>query len=134
MIKHAERLNPGEAPAAGKGGLLAAAKSARDARRQRDQIFGRDLLADPCWDLLLDLFIAREEDRRMSIASACLSAPVSADTALRCISHLTDVGLVAGLAGPDESGSRYLVPTDRAAAKLTLYLTRLEQGRETSAA
>jgi hypothetical protein len=114
--------------------LLFAARDARDTRRQRDLIFGRDLLADPSWDLLLDIFIASQEGRRMSVASACLGAPVPAGTALRCIAHLTDAGLVRREADSGDPRNFYLVPTEHAVAKLVRFFTRLEQVAEKSAA
>jgi hypothetical protein len=132
MIGH--RPGRGDRRTAGNAGLAAAARDARDALRKRDQVFERDLLADPAWDMLLDMFIAVEEGRRLSVASACMSAPVPTDTALRCIAHLTQVGLVGRRSDPDEPGTVYLAPTERAIGKLTLFFTRPGRGEERSAA
>jgi hypothetical protein len=118
----------------GPADMLAAARNARDARRRRDNIFGRDLLADPSWDLLLDLFIAHGEGRRMSVASACLGAPAPAGTALRCIAHLADVGLVDRVPDSEDPRGLYLIPTERAVAKLIQFFTRLERDAEKNAA
>jgi hypothetical protein len=114
--------------------LLAAARAARDARRRREQVFGDELLAEPCWDLLLDLFIAAQEGKRLSITAACLALPVPRGTAQRCIAHLADVGLISRETGPGDHGVLYLAPTDRAVAKLTLLLSRPDRDEEMNAA
>jgi hypothetical protein len=105
------------------GDLLAAARRAREARRLREQVFGGELLAEPCWDLLLDLFIAAQEGKRLSITAACLALPVPRGTAQRCIAHLADVGLISRETEPGDHGVLYLAPTERAVAKLTLLLS-----------
>jgi hypothetical protein len=127
-------LAAGDREPAESSGLLAAVRNARDIRRRHERIFGQDLLADPGWDLLLDLFIAEAEGRRLSIAAACLAAPVPTGTALRCIAHLADVGLIDRTADPGDHGLFYLVPTGEAAAKLALFLTPPAPDAEKSAA
>lgn len=116
------------------GDLLGCARAAREARRRSKQIFGDELLAEPCWDLLLDLFIAAQEGKRLSIAAACLALPVPRGTAQRCIAHLADVGLICRESEPGDQGVIYLAPTNRAVAKLTLLLTRPDRDPEMSAA
>lgn len=118
----------------GTGSLVEAASAERDTRRQRSLIFGTDLPSDPCWDLLLDLFIASAKGRRMSVAAACLAAPVPEGTALRCIAHLVDVGLVVQAAEPGGPAAPYLVPTAHAVTKLTDFFACLETDAEKSAA
>ncbi|MEO7544337.1 MAG: MarR family winged helix-turn-helix transcriptional regulator [Novosphingobium sp.] len=58
-------------------------------RRRRDKIFGSEaLFGEPAWDILLDLFIAAKENRRVSVMSACIGAAVPSTTALRWITAL----------------------------------------------
>lgn len=64
-----------------------------EGRRRRSQLFP-DLLADPAWDILLDLFLARLEDRRCSIAATCIAAAAPPSTALRWLNRLEVAGLV----------------------------------------
>lgn len=52
------------------------------ARRARDDVFGKDLFADPAWDILLDLAIARAENKQVSVTSLCIASGVPATTAL----------------------------------------------------
>ena len=122
MTARAERDPVWKAASSGK--LATAARAAREARRRREQIFGGDLLAEPCWDLLLDLFIAAQEGRRLSITAACLGLPVPRGTAERCIAHLADVGLLSRETRPGDHGVVYLAPTDQSIAKLSILLGR----------
>ena len=64
-------------------------------RRRRAQFFEADLFADPAWDILLDLFLAELEQRRVMISSVCAAACVPSTTALRWIKILADQGLVS---------------------------------------
>ena len=43
-------------------------------RRQRAKSFGSELFADPAWDMLLDLFLAMLQKKRISISSACIAS------------------------------------------------------------
>lgn len=57
-------------------------------RRKRVKHFNADIFGEPAWDILLDLFIASETGKCVSITSACIGADVPATTALRWISVL----------------------------------------------
>jgi hypothetical protein len=74
--------------------LLKARQTYRD-RRRRDAIFGdADLFGEPAWDILLDLFIAAREGKRISITSACIGAAAPSTTALRWLNVLEREGLI----------------------------------------
>jgi hypothetical protein len=73
-------------------------------RAIRNKMFGSDLFADPAWDIMLDLAIARAEDRRISISSLCIAANVPATTALRCIKSMADKNIIVLI--PDRRDSR----------------------------
>jgi hypothetical protein len=79
------------------------------ARRMRAQYFSGDLFADPAWDMLLDLFAAALERRRVSVSSLCIAAAVPPTTALRWISALHDVGLFERQADPSDRRRAYIV-------------------------
>ncbi|WP_338468091.1 winged helix DNA-binding protein [Novosphingobium sp. ZN18A2] len=63
-------------------------------RRRRDRFFPTDLFGEPSWDILLDLFIASRESRRVPTTSACIGAHVPPTTALRWLRILESRGLV----------------------------------------
>lgn len=75
---------------------LACAKLLYAARRRRDRAFSNhaDLLFDPVWDILLDLFVAWHDRRTVSVSSACLAACAAPTTALRWIATLEGRGLI----------------------------------------
>jgi hypothetical protein len=65
---------------------LQRAKDCYRKRRLRGMMFeSAYLFADPAWDILIDLFIASEEDQRISVSSACIGSAVPTTTALRYI-------------------------------------------------
>jgi hypothetical protein len=93
------------------------------ARRERERHFP-NLMADPAWDLLLDLFIAGEEHRRVSVTSACIAAAVPATTALRWIGILTKQGLIERNVDPDDGRKTYLSLSPSAHSKTVEWLER----------
>ncbi|HEX9933248.1 MAG TPA: hypothetical protein VGB08_10440 [Allosphingosinicella sp.] len=105
------------------GMLLAEAKRLAAARRVRDRIFGRELFPNPGWNILVELFIAAEEGRNVTIKSACVAAGVPQSTALRHIAHLNEVRLTARAQHPSDARSAYLKLTDRGRAKMVSYIT-----------
>lgn len=63
-------------------------------RRARDEYFNSYLFADPAWDMLLELFEALLEQRRVATTNLCDSAAVPHTTALRWITTLKQEGLI----------------------------------------
>lgn len=65
--------------------------------RERDivsEAFGRSLCANPNWDMLLALYIARYEQRFVMLTALCASSYASEATAYRRISDLERRGLI----------------------------------------
>jgi hypothetical protein len=58
-------------------------------------ISSEDLFADPGWDILLDLYAARQEGKQVSVSSLCIAAAVPPTTAL-ALDHQYDRGRFAG--------------------------------------
>ena len=84
------------------------------ARRKRAEFFPANLFADPAWDMILDLMVARLEDKEVSISSLCIASAVPATTALRWVKALTDGGFIKRI--PDKNDARriYVALTDEA--------------------
>ena len=80
------------------------------ARRMRAPYFAEDLFADPAWDMLLDLFAAELEHRRVSVSSLCIAGAVPGTTALRWIGSMVEARLF----------ERYDDPQDRRRAFISL--------------
>lgn len=94
----------GETPAP----TAAEVRSAIRARRLRAQFFEGDLFADPAWDMLLDLFAAHLERRRVSVSSLCIAAAVPPTTALRWIGTLHEYGLFERQADQSDRRRAYI--------------------------
>lgn len=85
-------------------GALAHAKRLYAARRKRNHAFaGYDLFGEPCWDILLDLFIAGEERNLIGVSSACIAACCPPTTALRWLGVLYERGLIVRASDPRDA-------------------------------
>ena len=87
-------------------------------RRARNRHFDDSLFAEPRWDILLDLFIAGEEGRTISISSACIGAAVPHATALRHLGVMQRKGLVERRPDPRDARCQHVRITDNAAASM----------------
>ncbi|MEA3042042.1 MAG: hypothetical protein QOC65_1531 [Sphingomonadales bacterium] len=103
--------------------LLSEARRLSAARLIRDRLFGRDLFPNPAWNILLELFVAAEEGRNVTIKGACVAAAVPQSTALRHIAHLIEVRLTARAQHPSDARSAYLKLTDRGRSKMVAFIS-----------
>ncbi|WP_353230399.1 MarR family transcriptional regulator [Novosphingobium sp.] len=86
----------GDAPALARRERLALtlAREFYSGRRRRARYLSADLFGEPTWDILLDLYVAAREDRRVPTTSACIGAHVPPTTALRWLRILEMRGMV----------------------------------------
>ena len=110
--------------------LLDTARQVYDMRRSRERIFGPGLFADPSWDVLLDLYIAKREGRKVTISSACIAASAPTTTATRHISHLVQAGLVMRIPHPVDARSSYLQLSAAGERKLTQLFREMVQAAD----
>ncbi|WP_379549420.1 winged helix DNA-binding protein [Qipengyuania sp. DGS5-3] len=94
-------------------------------RQRRCEFFDTELFADPAWDILLDLTAARAEHRRVSVTSLCIAANVPATTALRWISQMVDMQLLARVQDDTDRRRAFIVLTDNAADAMARYFDSL---------
>jgi len=92
------------------------------ARRLRERHFGKDLFADPAWDMLLDLMAARIEGQAVAVSSLCIAAAVPPTTALRWIKAMTDVGLLMRVPDPEDRRRVFIELSPCAVEAMTGYL------------
>ena len=95
------------------------------ARRLREQYLKADLFADPAWDMLLDLLLARLEGRLVAVSSLCIAAAVPPTTALRWIKRLTDEGQFVRTADPRDGRRVFIDLAEDTADALIAYLRAL---------
>jgi hypothetical protein len=91
---------------------VAIARRLLRARRARDGIFPKGIFADPAWDMLLDLYVARKEGRTVSISSICIASAVPSTTALRWLGILEKEALIARQADPKDGRRIFTTLTD----------------------
>jgi DNA-binding MarR family transcriptional regulator len=88
-------------------------------RRTRDELFGKpDLFGEPAWDMLVDLFIAGEEGKKISVSSLCVASAVPMTTALRWIAILESRALIERTADALDARRSYLSLAIEAQAKI----------------
>lgn len=76
------------------GELIGRARQFVELRRARASFLPKELMGEPVWDMLLDLFIAACESKRISVSSACIASGVPPTTALRYLVKMEKHGLI----------------------------------------
>lgn len=71
-------------------------------RRIRGKFFRTDIFGEPAWDMMLDLFINRMQNKQISVSSACLASNVPATTGLRWLKQLESCGLIERVGKTDD--------------------------------
>ena len=91
-------------------------------RRRREAILGKNMFSEPAWDMLLDLFAAEVEGRRISKSSLVIAAAVPQSTALRWMSDMVNEGQLVRY--PDTSDGRrtFISLTERSFRDIALLL------------
>ena len=101
------------------------------ARQSRIRFFGNDLFADPAWDMLLDLAVARVEHRRVSVTSLCIASGIPTTTALRWIKLLNRAGLVERIEDDTDRRRPFVTLTEGGAESIARYFDSVvKQWRE----
>ena len=95
------------------------------ARRARAAYFPDGMFADPAWDILLDLLIARLDQARVSITSSCHAANVPQTTALRWIKVLENEDLISRHADRLDGRRMFLELTPKAVLAMKNYFCRI---------
>jgi predicted transcriptional regulator len=105
--------------------LLDTARALYRERRLRARYFAGSLFAEPTWDMLLDLFIADRERRRVTVKSVCIGSNVPTTTAMRHLRWLHEQGLVERLNHPRDARSTHVRLTEKAITAMEAYLTEI---------
>ncbi|WBO22101.1 winged helix DNA-binding protein [Sphingomonas abietis] len=111
-----------EPPHAGAVGNASLVRALIRLRKLRGQHFMPELFADPAWDILLDLAIARIEGRMVAVSSLCIAAAVPATTALRWIAQMTEQALLVRQPDPRDGRRMFIGLSDQASAGMDGYL------------
>jgi hypothetical protein len=126
LAQTAERLREAAtAPPEGRPSAAAFARQILSARGRIVHFIDADLFADPARDILLDLFVAGEEGRRISISSCCIAAAVPPTTALRWIGMLKKRDLIQETVDPADGRRKWLSLTPHVHAGMRDYLNAI---------
>lgn len=101
--------------------LHRAAKRELEARAMRERFLPEDLCDGATWNILVDLFVNRLEERDVSISSSCLASRVPTSTALRHINDLVRRGWCRRTNDASDGRRCWLELTDTAVAALSDY-------------
>ncbi|CAN5404362.1 hypothetical protein BH09PSE4_BH09PSE4_22260 [soil metagenome] len=83
-------------------------------RRKRALAFGEDtdLLGEPAWDMMLDLFIARATGKALAVSSVCAGTDAPVTTSLRWLKILEQRGLAVRRPDPADRRRTYVDISD----------------------
>ena len=95
-------------------------------RSARAEYFPEDMFADPAWDILLELALAEQLQRRVSVTSLCVGSRVPQTTALRWIKHMTDMGWLVRRDDPLDARRKFVELSDDASTRMRAYLISVD--------
>jgi hypothetical protein len=95
------------------------------ARRTRETIFRGGLLADPVWDMLLDLKASELEGTEVTTTSLCIASTAPTTTALRWIGILEKADLIERHPDPNDRRRVFIKLSARGSYNMRVYLNTL---------
>ena len=107
----------------------AAVRAIASARRARDRLIGRELFADPAWDMLLALYAASLAQRRLSTSELVLAAAVPATTGLRWMDKLESLGLLIRRGDPLDARRVWVGLSREGESRMRALFDALRHGR-----
>jgi DNA-binding MarR family transcriptional regulator len=112
-------------PARGDDGL-AKVKLMMAARSLRARYFNGDLFADPAWDLLLELYLADLEQRRISASALFRAGGLPQSTNFRWLARLGADGLLERTPDPLDARRTWVNLTGAGKASMQTYFAETE--------
>jgi len=91
-------------------------------RRKREEFLPAQLLGEPTWDILLELFMQFAGGAKVSTTSLCIASAAPASTALRHIAQLEEAGLIRREASAFDKRVTFVTLTDQGVLAVGLYL------------
>jgi hypothetical protein len=117
--------------------LVSFARRLARARQERERFFPSELLGEPGWSLMLDLFVAHHEGRMVNTSGACFGANVAQTTGLRWLDKLDAAGLITRRPHPQDTRFVMIALSPDGVARMTAVLAtfqaRIANGRPIAA-
>lgn len=82
-------------------------------RRLRDDYLAPEILSDPSWDMMLDLYLNERRGKEVTVSSLCIASRAPFTTALRWIAKLEGKELVCRLPVPNDRRSSRMRLTEK---------------------
>lgn len=109
---------------------LMIAKAILSGRRRRAKIFQGVQFGEPSWDMILDLYTATKEGRRIDVTSLCIASASPRTTALRHIDQLIAHGSISRVPDPVDARRTYVVMNAAMRKAVELWLDKEIAARE----
>ena len=105
--------------------LALKAKRIYENRQGRNKFLPEELLAEPAWDMLLELFMQFSGGAKVSTSSLCIASNSPQSTALRYLAQLEELGLVERFPAKNDRRVQLVTLTDRGVVGVGSILERL---------
>lgn len=106
---------------------LALARRLHRSRMRAHEIIGPRIVRDPKWEMLLELYIAHHEHRRVSVSSLCHATNAPATTSLRHVEALEKQGFVNRTDDPMDARRSWIEPTAKALDGVAALLREMQR-------
>lgn len=103
------------------------ARAVHRTRLRGNQLMGGRVMSDPRFEMLLDLFVANHDGRRVSVSDLCFSADAPQTTGLRHIEKLEAGGFVRRFRDQKDGRRWWVEPEERAITGVSAYMTELRR-------
>ena len=98
----------------------------RAIRLRRNELLGKPVFRDPAWDMLLDLVVAADERRAVSVSGLCHASGVPTTTALRHVERLETLGLLTRTPDPADKRRFWVDGEPEALVRVREIIARLQ--------
>lgn len=97
------------------------------ARKERGMFFDRTMFSDPAWDILLELFVAHAENRRIQVSALGLDSSIPLTTTIRWLAALSERGLIKRSNDPLDGRRCFIALSDAGERSMISYLQAFQQ-------
>jgi hypothetical protein len=98
----------------------------RAIRLRRNEVLGKPVFRDPAWDMLIDLVVAADERRAVSVSGLCHASGVPTTTALRHVERLETLGLLTRTPDPADKRRFWVDAEPEALGRVREIIARLQ--------